>query len=87
MLKTVALLKQTLTNKTIDEKLKAIKVLEKPMSNKQVGEKYNVPRETVLTWVKNKQRLLTSLEKKSTNSKQQKLRSGDFEKVEKRVYT
>ena len=87
MLKTVALLKQTLTNKTIDEKLKAIKVLEKPMSNKQVGEKYNVPRETVLTWVKNKQRLLASLEKKSTNSKQQKLHSGDFEKVEKPVYT
>ena len=83
----MALLKRKLTNKTIDEKWKALKVLEKPMSKKRVGEKYDVPRKTVLTWVKNEQRLLASLEKKGTNSKRQKLRSGDFEKVEKPVYT
>ena len=83
----MALLKRKLTKKTTDEKWKALKVLEKPMSNKRVGEKYDVPRKTMLTWVKNKQRLLASLEKKGTNSKRQKLRSGDFEKVEKPVYT
>ena len=57
------------------------------MSNKRVTEKHDVPRKTVLTWVKNKQKLLALLEKKSANSKRQKLRSGDFEKVDKAVFT
>ena len=46
------------------------------MSNRHVAEKYNVPRNTALTRVKIKGKLLASLEKKCTNSKRQKLRSG-----------
>ena len=37
--------------------------------------------------VKNKEKLLVLLEKKGTNSKRQKLWSGDFKKVDKAVYT
>ena len=65
--------------------MKSFKSPRKANVKQTVGEKYDVPRKTVLTWVKNKQRLLASLEKKGTNSKRQKLRSGDFEKVEKPV--
>ena len=48
------------------------------MKNKCVSEKYGAPRNTVLT--------LALLEKKGANSKQQKLRCGDFKKVDKTVY-
>ena len=58
--------------------LKVLKELEKGMKNKCVSEKYGAPRNTVLT--------LALLEKKGTNSKQQKLRCGDFKKVDKTVY-
>ena len=61
--------------------------LEKGMSNKSVTEKYVAPRNTVLTWVKNKEKLLALLKKKGTNSKRQKLRCGDFKKVDKVVHT
>ena len=54
---------------------------------KRVAKKYGVSWNTVSTWVKNKKKLLTSLNKKGTNSKRQKLRSGDFKKVDKIVYT
>ena len=61
------------TNKTVVEKCKALKDLEKGMSNKRVAGKYNVLRNAVSTWLKNKGKLLTSLGKKRANSKWQKL--------------
>ena len=51
------------------------------MSNKCMAENYGVPRNTVSVSVKNKE--LALLEKKSTNSKRQKQRFGDFQKVDK----
>ena len=54
------------------------------MSNKDVAAKYNVPKNTLSTWVKNKEKLLDSLEK-GTNVKQQKLRTSNFELVDKVV--
>ena len=57
------------------------------MSNKSAAEKYGVSRNAESTWVKNKEKLLVSLERKITNSKQQKLRSEDFKKIDKAVFT
>ena len=51
-------------SKSLIEKCKALKDLERGMSNKDVAEKYGVPRNTVSTWAKNKERLLPLLEKK-----------------------
>ena len=62
-------LKQKLTNKTVVEKCKALKDLEKGMSNKHVAEKCDILRYTVSTWVRNKEKLLASLEKRGKNSK------------------
>ena len=61
------------TKKTVVEKSKALKDLEKGMSNKRVAGKYNVLRNAVSTWLKNKDKLLTPLGKKRANSKWQKL--------------
>ena len=53
LLKTMAALKQKLTNKTVVEK-KFIKRPRKGVSNKHVTEKVDVSRNTVSTWMKNK---------------------------------
>ena len=63
-----------------------IKSLEKGMSNKEVVQNYGVPKSTISTWVKNKDKLLTSLEKNGTKSKRKKLRIGNFENVDKAIF-
>ena len=45
---------------------------------KDVAAKYNVPKNTLSTWVKNKEKLFDAL-KKRTNVKRQKLKSGNHE--------
>ena len=50
------------------EKFKALKDLENGMSNKDVAAKYDVPQNTVSTWLKSKHKLTASLEKKGMNT-------------------
>ena len=52
------------TNKSLAEKCIALKNLENGLSNKDVATKYGVLRNTVSTWVKNKNKLTASLEKR-----------------------
>ena len=61
-------IKWRLNNKPIGVKCKALKDLEKGMTNKDVAAKYGVPKNTLSTWVKNKHKLRTSLEKKGMSS-------------------
>ena len=63
-----------------------MKDLENGLSKKDVATKYGVPRNTVSTWVKNKQKLKASLEKMGMNSSRKNKRCGNFEKVDKAVY-
>ena len=60
----MAPVKRKLTNKSLAEKCKALKDLENGLSNKDVATKYGVPQNTVSTWVKNKDKLTASLEKR-----------------------
>ena len=55
------------------------------MCNNDVPAKYGVPKNTLSTWVKNKEKLLDSLEK-GNNIKRQKLRTGNFEIVDKVIF-
>ena len=59
------------THKTLREKCQALKDLEKGESNKDLAAKYNVPKNTLSTWVKNKEELFDAL-KKGTNAKKRK---------------
>ena len=61
-------IKRRLNNKPIGVKCKALKDLEKGMTNKDVAAKYGVPKNTLSTWVKNKHKLTTFLEKKGMSS-------------------
>ncbi|XP_047138885.1 tigger transposable element-derived protein 4-like [Hydra vulgaris] len=58
-----------------------------PPKTTLVAKKYGVPKNTLSTWIKNKTKLLTSLEKNGSKSKRKKLRSGNFKNVDKAIYT
>ena len=59
--------------------------MEKGESNKDVAAKYNIPKNTLSTWVKNKEKLFGAL-KKVTNVKRQKLKSGNHELVDQAIF-
>ena len=65
--------KRKYTHKTLREKCQAVKDLEKEESNKYVAAKYNMPKNTLSTSVKNKVKLFDAL-KKETNIGRQKLK-------------
>ena len=73
--------KRKLVNKILKEKCAATKDLEKGVSNKGVAEKYSVPKNTISTWVKRKDKLFSALEKGS-NIKRQKLRKANHDCVD-----
>jgi len=75
-----------LDNKSIGIKCKALKDLEKGMKNKDVAAKYGVKKNTLSTWLKNKKKLTTSLEKKGMSSSQKSTRCGDYDQVDKAVF-
>ena len=77
--------KHKYNHKRLREKFQGHKPLEKGMSKKDAAAKYGVPKNTLSTWVKNEEKLLDSLEKES-NIKGQKLRTGNFEMVDKAIF-
>ena len=54
-------------------------------SNKDVAAKYGVPKNTLSTWVKNKEKLVNAPEK-GTNVKRQKLKTGNHELVDSAIF-
>ena len=65
---------------------KPLKIWKKSIINKDVAAKYKcVPKNTLSTWVKNKAKGLEWLEKGS-NIARQKLRTGNFELVDKAIH-
>ena len=72
--------------KLFREICQALKDLEKGMSSKDVAAKYGVPKNTLSTWVKNKEKLLLDSLEKGSNIKRQKLRTGNFEMVGKAIF-
>ena len=77
--------KRKYTHKTLCEKCQVLEDLEKGESNKDVAAKYNVPKNTLSTWVKNKEKLFDAL-KKGTNVKKQKLKSDNHQLVDQAIF-
>ena len=77
--------KRKYTHKTLREKCHALKDLEKGESNKDLAAKCNVPKNTLSTWVRTKEKLFDAL-KKGTNVKRQKLKSSNHELVDQAIF-
>ena len=76
--------KRKLAVKTLAEKCQTLRDLENGISNKDVAEKYGVPKNTVSTWLKNKEKLFTALEKSS--NKRKKVRESNYPDIENIVF-
>ena len=77
--------KRKCTHRTLHEKCQAVKDLEKGESNKNVAAKYNVPKNTLSTQVKNKEKLFDS-QKKGTIVKRHELKSDNHELMEQAIF-
>ena len=76
--------KRKLAVKTLAEKCQALRGLENGISNKNVAEKYEVTEDTVSTWLENKEKLFTALEKSS--NKRQKVRESNYPDIDNVVF-
>ena len=70
--------KRKLAVKTLRDQ--ALRDLKNGISNKNVAEKYGVPKNTVCTWLENKEKLFTALEKSS--NKRKKVRESNYPDIE-----
>ena len=71
--------------KTLQEKCQALKDIEKGLRNKDVATKYGVLKNTISTRIKNKDKILSSLEK-GQNVKRRKLRAGAHEALDAAIF-
>ena len=76
--------KRKLKNTKLIQKCQIIRQIEKGMTNKEASEKFGVPKNTMSTWVKNKDKLFEGLEQSSSDAK--KMRRCDYEQVDKAVF-
>ena len=72
-------------HKTLQEKCQSLKDIEKRLPNKDGATKYGVPKNTTSTWIKNKDKILSSLEE-GQNVKRRKLRAGAHEALDVAVF-
>ena len=76
--------KRKLKNTKLIQKCQIIRQIEKGMTNKEASEKFGVPKNTISTWMKNKDKLFEGLEQSSSDAK--KMRRCDYEQVDKAVF-
>ena len=61
--------KQRYTTKSVKEKTNALNDLKKGMLNKEFAKKSGIPKNTLSTWVKNKEKILKAYEAGHANDK------------------
>ena len=76
-------IKRKLNNVSLIPKCKINQLIEKRMNNEAASAKFGIPRSTILTWMKNKKKLLQSLGQTLSNAK--KLREYNYEQVDKAI--
>ena len=80
----ISSVKRKLTNKTLVQKCEIIRHIEKGMTNKEASERFGVLKNTISTWIKNKEKLLVALQETSSHTKT--IRSCDYADVDKAVF-
>ena len=76
--------KGKLNAKTLLEKCDILSHIEKGMTNKEAADKFGVPKNTISTWIKNKEKIFQALEESAPSTK--KLRGCQYEKVNKALF-
>ena len=81
VVKTKMSVKGKLITKTLKEKCDILSHIEKDVTNKQTAHKFGVPKNTITTWIKNKEKIFQALEESAPRTK--KLSGCQYEKVDK----
>ena len=76
--------KRKMKNTKLIQKWQIIRQIEKGMTNKEASEKFGVPKNTMSTWMKNKDKLFEGLEQSFSDAK--KMRGCDYEQVDKTIF-
>ena len=76
--------KRKLTNKSLKEKCEIVSYMENGMTNKEASEKFGVPKNTISTWMKKKEKLFSALQETSLSTKI--ACSYNYKKVDNAVY-
>ena len=84
VVKTKMSIKRRLNTKTLKEKCDILSHIEKGMTNKEAADKFGVPKNTISTWIKNKEKIFQALEEGAPSAK--KLRGCQYEKVDKALF-
>ena len=77
--------KRKLNTNSIKDKYQALKEVEEGKSKLQVAAKYGIPKSTLSTWIKNKDKIFEAA-KKGMNTKRQRLRAGSYEKLDQAIF-
>ena len=73
-----------LNTKTLKEKCDILSHIEKGMTNKEAADKFGVPKNTISTWIKNKEKIFQALEESAPSTK--KVRGCQYEKAGKALF-
>ena len=77
--------KRKLNKKSIKDKYSALTEVEDGNTKSQVAAKYCIPKNTLSTWLKNKDKIFEAT-KKGSNSKRQRLRQGTFANLDQAMF-
>lgn len=78
-------LKRKITTKSLEEKYKALKDIESGVAKKDVATKYGIPKSTLSTWVKSKEKITAAFED-GKSPKTMKLKGAGFDALDKAIY-
>ena len=76
--------KRKLKNTKLIQNCQIIRQIEKGIANKEASEKLGVSKNTISTWMKNKDKLFEGLEQSSSDAK--KMQGCDYEQVDKAIF-
>ena len=77
--------KRKLNTKSIKDEYSTLKEVEDGKAKSQVAAKYGIPKNTLSTWLKNKDKIFEAT-KKGSNSKRQRLRQGTFANLDQAMF-
>ncbi|XP_002165552.2 tigger transposable element-derived protein 4-like [Hydra vulgaris] len=76
---------QKLNTKTVKVKYNTLKEVLDGISNSKVALKYNIPKNTLSTWLRNKEKIFNAVEK-GNNPKRQRTRKGSFANLDQAIF-
>ena len=72
--------------KTLRERYAALKEVEEGSTKSQVAMNYGIPKNTLSTWIKNKEKIFESMKMQGNKSKRRRLRQGTFANLDDLIF-